>query len=74
MKRFTLSGLLLLLVLSRSLSAAGVTLAGSNLSGPQAQAAELPAKLILKEGTDVKLKFAQPSIVLSSSIKFCHWG
>jgi glucose/arabinose dehydrogenase len=26
---------------------------------PQAQAAEPPAKLILKEGTDVKLKFAQ---------------
>jgi len=61
MKRFTLSGLLLLLVLSRSLSAPGVTLAGSkSYLAPQSQAAELPAKLILKEGTDVKLKFAQP--------------
>ncbi len=32
---------------------------GSQAVQPQAQAAEPPAKLILKEGTDVKLKFAQ---------------
>jgi hypothetical protein len=32
---------------------------GSQAVQPQAQAGELPAKLILKEGTDVKLKFAQ---------------
>ncbi len=32
---------------------------GSQAVQPQAQAAEQPAKLILKEGTDVKLKFAQ---------------
>ena len=32
---------------------------GSQTVQPQAQAAEPPAKLILKEGTDVKLKFAQ---------------
>ncbi len=32
---------------------------GSQAVQPQAQAAEPPTKLILKEGTDVKLKFAQ---------------
>ena len=32
---------------------------GAQAVQPQAQAAEPPAKLILKEGTDVKLKFAQ---------------
>jgi len=32
---------------------------GSQAVQPQAPAAEQPAKLILKEGTDVKLKFAQ---------------
>jgi len=32
---------------------------GSQAVQPQAQAAEAPAKLTLKEGTDVKLKFAQ---------------
>lgn len=32
---------------------------GSQAVQPQAQASEPPAKLILKEGTDVKLKFAQ---------------
>ncbi len=32
---------------------------GSQAVQPQAPAAEPPAKLILKEGTDVKLKFAQ---------------
>jgi hypothetical protein len=32
---------------------------GTQAVQPQAQAAEPPAKLILKEGTDVKLKFAQ---------------
>jgi hypothetical protein len=32
---------------------------GSQAVQPQAQAAEPPAKLTLKEGTDVKLKFAQ---------------
>ena len=32
---------------------------GSQAVQPQAQAGELPAKLTLKEGTDVKLKFAQ---------------
>jgi hypothetical protein len=32
---------------------------GSQPVQPQAQAAEPPAKLILKEGTDVRLKFAQ---------------
>src|SRR5260370_5049827 len=32
---------------------------GTQAVQPAAQAAEPPAKLILKEGTDVKLKFAQ---------------
>ena len=32
---------------------------GSQTVQPQGQAAEAPAKLTLKEGTDVKLKFAQ---------------
>lgn len=61
MKRLTLSGLLLILVLSLGPFANVDTHAGSKIYlNPQAQVAELPAKLILKEGTDVKLKFAQP--------------
>lgn len=39
--------------------AAQPTAQGSQAVQPQAQAAEAPAKLVLKEGTDVKLKFAQ---------------
>jgi len=40
--------------------AQGITHAGARIyPASEAQVAELPAKLILKEGTDVKLKFAQ---------------
>src|ERR1700682_1562230 len=61
MKRVTLSILLSLLMLNIAALAHGTTHAGARIYlAPQAQAAEPPAKLILKEGTDVKLKFAQP--------------
>jgi len=60
MKRVALSSLLLLLMLNYAPLARGITHPGArNFLTPQAQAVEPPAKLILKEGTDVKLKFAQ---------------
>jgi len=68
MKSVSLSSAMLLLYLSFIAVAQGAQSAaqaaqpaaqGSQAVQPQAQAAEPPAKLILKEGTDVKLKFAQ---------------
>src|SRR6266704_5860494 len=60
MKRVALSSFLLLLMLNYAPLARGITHASVKLYlTPQAQAAVPPAKLILKEGTDVKLKFAQ---------------
>jgi hypothetical protein len=60
MKYVTLSASLLLLMLNNAPLALGTIHAGAEIYlTPQAQAAEPPAKLILKEGTDVKLKFAQ---------------
>jgi hypothetical protein len=60
MKYVTLSALLLLLMLNYVPRAHGITHVGTKIFlAPQAQAAEPLAKLTLKEGTDVKLKFAQ---------------
>jgi hypothetical protein len=60
MKRVTLGIVLSLLLLNIAPVACGITHARAKIHlVPQAQASDQPAKLVLKEGTDVKLKFAQ---------------
>jgi len=60
MKYVTLSASLLLLTLNNSPVAHGTIHARAEIYlTPQPQSAEPSAKLIVKEGTDVKLKFAQ---------------